>query len=868
MGQPSKFPFSLPGRKHKTAGLTSPPPISAPLTKVQKILGTAAINIDSPTLLNPNRAPWDAQPSPGLGVVELGGEDQSQRHGHRGRWDDTSAASIDRPETSNSRHHAIESPGLTRRQSSSTITSHHENRSASAAASGLPSKAQALLDIDGTYTNNVPPPLNNDSHDRDMRKARKKPSKLDLSALLPGHKSSKNRDRDRDHRADSSRGHYPDNDATDSRSSTPPPILQRADRKIRKILTKESLRDRDRDKQTTPVPTSAPPAGPNRQYSANNELHNLYDHYEQRTFADAMDRQLQGLSAEYSIGSLDSVPEWRSTTETTATTATTATSASTSSLPPTTANNASSGKAFLSPFPQPVNVNVAASARAKMQQPVIPSSPIMPDCASVSSRHTRTSRASKRTERSLNEIDLLQNSVLALSSDSEDDFGGTSPRDSFSNTGDCIGPKTGAGLPVTGIEAGFARPAKRTSFLTSTQYLPSSHPSEVSATPTGPKILPRSSSLAAKKLMAKQLAGLVVTDNSRLSVGTASTDKTERIVVPEKDRKPKKIPSESDFNQFNFPTPPTTGSMNLPTRGRRSVSVSRALDHHVSQLLSPGMVVDMYLQSPYSPPPEIDGPRSATSLGIRRGSESSSINDEGAISSNGRFMAVTRQEEMLLSALRMKRARMREDIIAELEEDAAAAASEKHDSVSSNGNGNGNGGQLRRQITNESIATSMMSRQSSWSTMRAAETVLSARPRQGSTGRIVLERRDTSGSRSGASSIVEGDEPTLGEHERRGSKSSTTSSRRNQSISSTRPARDGSLSRLGSDQTSTRGQQKGYISGRIPEEPVEEEVGVPRPDSPISPSPADFPVPNMTGSRGTGNGMKGNKQVRLSAVGY
>ncbi|CAI4217456.1 unnamed protein product [Parascedosporium putredinis] len=49
---------------------------------------------------------------------------------------------------------------------------------------------------------------------------------------------------------------------------------------------------------------------------------------------------------------------------------------------------------------------------------------IMPDAdyaTSVSSRHTRTSKASKRTTQSIFDSDLHQNSILSLSSDSEDD---------------------------------------------------------------------------------------------------------------------------------------------------------------------------------------------------------------------------------------------------------------------------------------------------------------------------------------------------------------------------------------------------------------------------------------------------------------
>jgi hypothetical protein len=321
---------------------------------------------------------------------------------------------------------------------------------------------------------------------------------------------------------------------------------------------------------------------------------------------------------------------------------------------------------------------------------------------------------------------------------------------------------------------------------------------------------------------------------------------------------PKKMRSES---QFEFPAPPVH-------RGARSSSVSRASEH--SNPVSPTSV-DLYLQSQRSPAGHDNGSiRSGTSLGSaanRRNSAASSLHD----GNSGRFMAVTRQEEMLLAALRMKRARMREDIIAEFEEEMDR---EEH--------------QLSREMTNESIITAgSMSRQSSRSTMRQEAGTLSARPRQqsqpnaterrvkGEPLKIVIDRTPFDLSlRTPASEIsdfIHLDEsvPSPGGLERKDSRASSinsqksASARQRASLSAIPPPaqrrslrRDGSSSRRAAEQASPKAPKE--LPQKILEDPAEDEdVGIPRPDSPIS--PADFPTPVS---------IKNKKQVRLSAVGF
>lgn len=861
MGHSSKFIFPLPGRKQKAPNQppAPPPQISGPLTKAQKILGTAGIYTDSTGLPADSLRVWESQSTSGISisVSETTSGDAGLGFTHDGwappkaqrdrRWEDESAiipSVLNRPlkeAGSMVPDAATDDSSLRRRQSSSTIRSYYDKSklplsisqqtSSSAMAKGLPAKAKALLDIDGKFSE--PPPQ--------LKKPRKKPSRLDLSSLLPRHRSPKflHPESHKDHVLGPDMLSQSPSVLSISAASTPPPIAQRADRTIKKKLTKESLRER---------PDSGNQPGSGKQHAAkpNMELYNLYDNYEQRTFADAMGHEVHGGPGHHP----GMLPDGQVL-----------------GYPQPHANN-NSGKAYLSPFPPnasraghsskppQLTLNPVETRLSGLGVPASPVSTTPADCASVSSRHTRTSKASKRTDRSLNEIDLLQNSVLALSSDSEDDYelsskgslavpalsdgqaSPTSPRSAMShrNSGDPYDNRN--------------KPVKRTSFAASPQVIPSS---QAPATMVAPKISPRSSSLNPKSSV-KQPQPLAQ-DMSRLSVGTDSTGRTvgqasTQSAGSQSANSGRKVSNKKpNDNEFDFPAPPIH-------RGSRSTSVSRTSE----QILSP-TTVDLYLQSQRSFGAHDNGSiRSGNSLGSavkegRRNSATSSIND----GSSGRFMAVTRQEEMLLAALRMKRARMREDIIAEFE-----------------GEMDRDENPLKREMTNDSSSTTTgMSRQSSQSTMRQ-EGTLSARPRQGSqvrggTSKTEKEKRqnppkvDSHMFESNLDGILDFDDhlSPLAPIERRGSKNSVSSQksasgrgRASLSAMAAQPQRRPSIQRRGSDQVSPKGQKD--LPHQILEDPAEdEEDGVPRPDSPISPS--DFPAPVS---------IKNNKQVRLSAVGF
>jgi hypothetical protein len=213
---------------------------------------------------------------------------------------------------------------------------------------------------------------------------------------------------------------------------------------------------------------------------------------------------------------------------------------------------------------------------------------------------------------------------------------------------------------------------------------------------------------------------------------------------------------------------------------------------------------------------------------------------------------------MLLAALRMKRARMREDIIAEFEEEIER---EEH--------------QLSRETTNDSISTNGgMSRQSSRSTMRLETGPLSARPRQKGTretsnkGHEALAAGKTEIGSGLDHFLRYGDSVDLEAGPNKGGipdvahVPNLTGARQRASLTAT--TRSHSKSRRGDRNIPRRGSGDGSPKGQkghphqILEDPAEDdEAGVPRPDSPIS--PMDFPAPAS---------ITNKKQVRLSAVGY
>ncbi|KAG7114551.1 hypothetical protein HYQ44_008227 [Verticillium longisporum] len=176
MGKTSKFTFPIPGKKQKP-GIG--PIVSGPMSKAQKILGTAELNIDAPQ--------WDDMSNSGISISisestattsyytndralqTVGEEEEYVGKGRsNARWElesETVPAYLRSGRNSRLpdgdgtiRDLMSETSSLRRRQSNSTLRSWYDKAkmplsisqqtSASAMAKGLPSKASALLDVD------------------------------------------------------------------------------------------------------------------------------------------------------------------------------------------------------------------------------------------------------------------------------------------------------------------------------------------------------------------------------------------------------------------------------------------------------------------------------------------------------------------------------------------------------------------------------------------------------------------------------------------------------------------------------------------------------------------------------------------------
>ncbi|KAF9880578.1 hypothetical protein CkaCkLH20_01620 [Colletotrichum karsti] len=653
----SKFTFPVPGRKQKPP---FGPIVSGPMSKAQKILGTAEINIDAPRQ-------WDNASTSGISVsvsestatynpsersrVQQQSEEKAPAGNHRrnnSQWEQESEIvpayltnRFSQLNTDAGPRDFTETSSLTRRGSSSTITSWYDKSkmplsisqqtSSSSMAKGLPQKANELLDIEGNSNTVAPLAL----------KPKKKPSRLDLGPLLSRHKhgSLKSlREGNQGNQAPSSDydARSPSLASVTSPKSTPPPIQQRTERKLVRRSTYERMVEN--------LSSGRPRTGSSSRRGANDisPLPNLYEHYEQMSFDQVLGHD--GPLAKPDQPMANAVPTpLRS--------------------PPLTEPRKSAS--VLRPGIRPHQAHAAAPAAkpAPRTSPEIASSAIQQgtlpdrDCASsVSSRYTKTSKASKRTSRSITGSDLMERSVLSLSSDSEED---DAFPDTFSSkfTGESQSSDTGS-LAPSSLRSNRSREApslasrksvKHASFAPTNTYLtiPSKSPPSKAPSPNS-----RMSSLPATRYQPP------APSNRSSMYSTKSTSTTnsgsDRHVRPEYAAQEARATPQKPVQQ------PQIKPERVVEPPRRMLS-TKSSTHSVDQ------------PTPPLSPTSIESFTTSTE----------SIEANGG--SDSRFMAVTRQEEMLLAALRMKRARMRESLVSEYEEETQYGSSYHHQRNSSQG---------------------------------------------------------------------------------------------------------------------------------------------------------------------------------------
>ncbi|XXG96181.1 hypothetical protein Hte_002461 [Hypoxylon texense] len=692
MGHKSKFTFPMPGRSSK-----QPPTftISNPLSKAEKILGTGGMSLGSPTGGREHGRSWETSSNGGISIsisessASQSGALEGDEDGFAGTtygrslWEEESEALPRRLRSTNglfgkslktkrsavtlgahSRDALTDDTHSRRPQSSSTAYSHYEpakvplsisqQTSNSAMAKGLPAKAGALLDIDGALAG--------------KGQHRKKPAKLDFSKLRL--RSRKDQGLDANGvgpvlgnnyvmRSPSIMSHMSHSIVSPTRpsptSSGRSQITPKPDMKLQPQPTIGAATRSGRLKGTNDAST----------------LHQLYDHYEQMSFRHAADLTEEEEGEDEVIVEEPQLSEQR--------------------LLPRTYEPAVpevSRKDMVTPMANPMSRDPSArwnhSRNTSQASKITATRTGTPNTMqlrptsrhdyppSISSRHTRTSKATPSIMSTL-DSDRQQQSVLSLT-DSESDEEGSRP---------------GSSLPS--YENSFRDDLS----VSSSQRHPSTSRLSVSSHSTNPKgasyahlndylTIPHASPKS--KSSRSPSAGTLHSSTSSLSTATRTS-----------------LPSHQD-PRASISTTGTAGSLLSPTYSNQTsytVQEARAvaftplastaeaastvsvdqMPNSLNQILSQQTRQRTSQNSHASDQPT--PPLSPTSVEFYRKSPESARQEPATSSAsephNARLMAVTRQEEMLLAALRKKRARMRENIIAEIEEDRSLSSQGSND---------------------------------------------------------------------------------------------------------------------------------------------------------------------------------------------
>ncbi|CAK7240560.1 MAG: hypothetical protein STHCBS139747_002003 [Sporothrix thermara] len=647
-----RFSFPVPGRRHKQETATVPP---QQLNKVQKLLGSTQIHAEPAIpIITPVDTPkhWDtvsnscisvnisdsaftyddesqvgALPQMPEGFMVGGGLASRRFDGY-----EEESGVLPRQYAENDDELSItDASSLRRKQSGSTIMSYYDKSkvplgisqqtSNSAMAKGLPTKAGSLLDIDGSISQ--------------ASSRKKKPSKLDLSKMFVNRKSSS-----ATLNLNAERGLVLGPDMI-----TRSPSFMSAS-PLEYIKRPHSGHRSDRRTRPTTGGSSQEEAG----------LQNLYEHYEQMTFRDVFDKQedtpsdattpLEGLGDDMmSPLSPTAVPQNYQE-------AIAATDAR--EYPIQVTREALLYKdisAYLGGYP---NADAIPQAQASDVLPTIQAPD--GDCSrSVSSRYSRTSKASKWTTPSLPEVDLLQTSVLSLSSDSEDDFVDSRPPKTTSTSSSLAykrsQPEMRSTLPRS-LSSDRKQNADRNSGRSDTTVhhlpVPGLRDSQ-----TGP-LLPATA----------------YSRDSSASASTSSTTKPQSHATQPSSRN-SRISIASNKTTYS-----ATGTVPYTVHEARAITLIPAQGASYNPAMLHAASSDQ-LTPPLSPS-SMDFMLRSNHTSLYDGDQGSirsaagSFSAESSRSSNagqGRYMAVTRQEELLLAALRKKRIRMRESVISEFEEE-------------------------------------------------------------------------------------------------------------------------------------------------------------------------------------------------------
>jgi hypothetical protein len=415
-GIKSKFKFPIPGRSSKKQPVPTVS-VSGPLSKAQRVLGA---DIGSSRLaVDPGRS-WETGSTGGISISISESSASQATHdarvdrevGRGTRWDEESAI-IPRQIRS---AHGSDQRGLTtkrsaftvgnesrdnitnvssrgRRLSSSTIDTHYDSgkmplaisqqTSNSAMAKGLPTKVNELLDMDGTLAG--------------IQTGKKKPARLDLSRLRP--KGYRDRNKNAPN-VDPILGHS-------YVMRSPSFMSQMLESPMRPFAT-EGRPKTPRKASKQPLDTRESPRSKGITDAAG--LHQLYHHYEQMSFQseeeseEEADRERLPTHSQRHLGNPRPASTFTHSLIAPLPLA----------LPP--GQETSWGHSRSNSHDSRVAGSIPDSSGALQ----VHSLPRKDYAGSVSSRHTRTSKASP-SSKSIVGSDRLQSSVLSLSDSSDDE---------------------------------------------------------------------------------------------------------------------------------------------------------------------------------------------------------------------------------------------------------------------------------------------------------------------------------------------------------------------------------------------------------------------------------------------------------------
>ncbi|KAK5626069.1 hypothetical protein RRF57_001784 [Xylaria bambusicola] len=664
-GIKSKFKFPVPGRSSKKQQAQTLA-VPVPLSKAQRILGADGINIGSSRLtVDPSRA-WETSSTGGISISISESSVSEAAHdiglekedGRTARWEEESAI-IPRHNRSahGSAHRGLvgsRSPYISgnesrdnitntstrgRQMSSSTIDTHYDaakmplaisqQTSNSAMAKGLPTKVNELLDIDGSLAG-----------PQTMKK--KKPAKLDFSRLRPkGHK-------DRTWNSPNTEPILGNNYVMRSPSSmaqTPRspmmsgPTVEEHQRTPRKLM-KQHTDQQSRSKGVTEA----------------TGLHQLYHHYEQMSFQDeqqfAEEVEPEHLAA-YSERSTDRPRP-----------ASIFTHSLIAPMPATlprgqdarsnhSRNNSHDSRITASIAESTTGLQVHSASRGDY-------------AGSISSRHTRTSKASP-SSRSLLESDRLQSSVLSLSDSSDDEA--IDPTSSTASHREGVVHDDIPEYPVQNrIPQNFnhlhgtASPRKFTPSLNqvdehlAVKSAPRAQTSRLPSNYTG------RSSQSSMNTLTSAYPTVPFTPDSRMSSRSAETIDT--LVFA---------------HQAGYSVQEARAMSFVPLASTVETASNASLTddvHHLEKALlrQNSTATSRVSHSSDQPTPPLSPNSMEFYMPSRESLQRQAMANGSSEAHNARMMAVTRQEEMLLAALRQKRAKMRETTISESEEDGTSQA--------------------------------------------------------------------------------------------------------------------------------------------------------------------------------------------------